>query len=199
MIWLKYLVFALLARTCLCNHNHLNANGGEESHHLLKSNVSRWKHVDMLSSEKKKDKTKALVFLSITSAPKHVTLRQSARNTWLMPCVSSPICMYRFFIDATSQNITEALSAEQAKHGDLVFRDTCPYMLSRHPLHVNYGNANVKDKTRAVETSPGSGVFVRTPTVDVSADPTLADYPLRRMYKVDWKVCFLKWIHAQVS
>lgn len=44
--------------------------------------------------------------------------------------------------------------------------------MSRHPLDINYGN------------SP--------PTIQNLK--IIEDYKYRRLYKVDWKVCFLKWV-----
>ena len=116
-----------------------------------------------------------LVFISITSAPNHAALRQVARDTWLSPCLASnlTICDYRFFIDAYEKSLSNMIHEEQNKHGDLVFRDFCSLM-SRHPLSINYGN---------------SGFGNLTATSD-KADL----YPARVFYKIDWKVCYMRWI-----
>ena len=92
------------------------------------------------------------VFMAITSAPWYHHLRDAARDTWLLPCRSSPFCDYRFFVakvlenvdsviaEATRRkkltprnewgqynkslqaNITVALAEEQIEQKDLVFR-----------------------------------------------------------------------------
>ena len=41
------------------------------------------------------------------------------RNTWLLPCIASTVCNYRFYVDAMAANLTEALKAEQQTHDDL--------------------------------------------------------------------------------
>lgn len=117
-----------------------------------------------------------LLFISITSGAHHVHLRESIRSTWISSCKSSALCDYRFFID-TDEDGDKGLQREQEIEEDLVFRSACPYMKERHPDHVNYGNGHVFSADEVAE----GGV-------------TLADYPLRRMYKIDWKMCFLKWI-----
>ena len=117
-----------------------------------------------------------LLFVSITSGAHHASLRESIRSTWISICKQNPACDYRFFIDAYEQG-NEGLKREQETFQDIVFRSACPYMKERHPDHVNYGNAHVFSPEEVAE----GGI-------------ALADYPLRRMYKIDWKMCFLKWI-----
>jgi len=78
------------------------------------------------------------LFVSITSGPHHGHLRNAARETWLLPCIISNKCDYRFFID--TNNITIHLKSEYDRHQDIVFRGSCPLM-NRHHDDVNYGNA----------------------------------------------------------
>lgn len=108
-----------------------------------------------------------LLFIAVTSSPNHPHLRNADRMTWIESCQTSPYCDYRFFIDS-HKNISESLEEEESVHHDIVFRDECDLM-KRHPDYINYGN------------SPPT--FVDYP-----------DYPLRRMYKIDWKVCFMRFI-----
>ena len=123
-----------------------------------------------------------LLFIHVTSAPKHFNLRNALRRSWIGDCASSNECGYRFFIDYALTNqsslmdLDRRLKQEQTKYSDLVMRDACPYMQDRHPHYVNYSNAHVYNE---MEVRQGGAA--------------LADYPLRKMYKIDWKVCFLKW------
>lgn len=113
-----------------------------------------------------------ILFIYITSSPLHYELRIAARKTWLTQCIP-PKCDYRFFIDTTEKNTTLALEEEFNDFNDIVFRNSCSLMFIRHPDGgVNYGNSHpIKSH----------------------------DYQLRKMYKIDWKVCFLKWAkkHAE--
>jgi hypothetical protein len=144
-----------------------------------------------------------LAFLSITSGPHHAHLRSAIRQSWILPCRQSARCDYRFFIDTVSSSssssanntasgssssssniastVLEELLLENSTFGDLVFRDQCALM-RRHPLSINYGN------------SPPVSGNLKIETEDETSFPN-PDYPLRRMYKIDWKVCFLKIIH----
>jgi hypothetical protein len=131
----------------------------------------------------------SLLFIHITSGPNHQSLREAARGTWLSECKASSQCEYRFFIDyalkeegSSRGELDQRLEAEGKRHDDLVLRDACPYMLERHPLHVNYSNAHVYNEK---EVQEGGEV--------------LHDYRLRRMYKIDWKMCFLKWVKAHAD
>jgi hypothetical protein len=91
------------------------------------------------------------------------------------------VCDYRFFIDfadtitPTGVQQGKYLQREDEKNMDMVFRNTCSLM-QRHPYWVNYGNS-----------PPFHGIGPH--------------YQLRRMYKVDWKVCFLKWaqLHKRMA
>ena len=146
-----------------------------------------------------------LAFISITSGKHHAHLRHAIRNGWILPCRLSPRCDYRFFVDAhphiTSLNTNSANNAggpdlilENATYGDLVFRDDCPMMLTRHSLSVNYGNSPplgdnlfIQDPNPPPLPAEGEKEREKTPN---------PDYPLRRMYKIDWKVCFLQVIDS---
>lgn len=125
------------------------------------------------SVERANKSANLLVFISITSgvADKHAGLRDAARASWLLPCVASPLCVYRFFVDASLPD--DKLLKEQNLNGDVSFRSFCALM-DRHPSFVHYGNAL---PIYSNETLPAS----------------LQDYPFRRFYKIDWKVCFLRY------
>jgi hypothetical protein len=41
------------------------------------------------------------------------------RLSWLLPCAQSPLCDYRFFVDAMEHNKTAALDREMRQHGDM--------------------------------------------------------------------------------
>ena len=114
-----------------------------------------------------------LVFISITSgtAENHAGLRDAARASWLLPCVASSLCVYRFFVDASHPD--DKLLKEQKLNGDVSIRNFCDLM-DRHPSFVHYGNAL---PIFSNDTLPAS----------------LQDYPFRRFYKIDWKVCFLRY------
>ena len=58
------------------------------------------------------------VFLAITSAPWYWHLRDAARDTWLTPCLASPYCDYRFFVDKTLQSVS-AVMLEAGQKGQL--------------------------------------------------------------------------------
>lgn len=114
-----------------------------------------------------------VLFISITSGPQHNHLRHAIRNSWIQPCLEAPDCDYRFFVDG-SEDKHNHLKEENATYGDLVLRDSCPlFQLHNHPEYINYGNC-----------APIRG----------NVDKERPDYPLRRYYKIDWKVCFLRWI-----
>jgi len=81
------------------------------------------------------------LFISILSGPKNKDLRDTARTTWLLSCIKSPHCDYRFFID--TNNVTLDLLDESRHHHDLVFRGFCDLML-RHPNNIHYGNSPVE-------------------------------------------------------
>ena len=100
-------------------------------------------------------------------------LRDAVRGTWLRQCQDSPMCDYRFFIDAIESNVSSALSFENSTFNDIVFRGQwCPLMIDRHHHLINYGNV-------MWGSSPDEHL--------------LPDYQLRMMYKIDWKLCFTKW------
>jgi hypothetical protein len=134
-----------------------------------------------------KESNELVVFIAITSGPHHSHLRHAIRNSWILPCITSSVCDYRFFVDSTPVS-HPPLEQEQLSYGDLVFRDSCSLMKA-HPAEVNYGN------------SPPLGEFLkvkRTNDSDHSAYyEDLPDYPVRRRYKIDWKVCFMQWINQR--
>lgn len=111
------------------------------------------------------------LFISITSGPHHGHLRNIARETWLSICMDSYVCDYRFFID--TYNITAVLAEENAFHLDMTFRDSCDIM-RRHPSYIHYGNSPVSIELGYVSDEK-------------------PDYPIRRLYKIDWKYCFMKY------
>jgi len=82
-----------------------------------------------------------------------------------------------------------SLLIENAKYSDMIFRDSCDIM-KRHPDYINYGNSPpVGDNLFRINRTSNSSNnqesnFTKIPN---------PDYHFRRMYKVDWKVCFLKW------
>ena len=78
-----------------------------------------------------------------------LTVHFVPRNTWLLPCIDSAVCNYRFYVDAMAANLTDALKAEQEIYDDLgkgqsysslfLARNslTVCHLISRYsPLHV---------------------------------------------------------------
>ena len=103
----------------------------------------------------------------------------------------SPSCDFKFFIDAPSSMVkrTPSLQLESTSYGDIIFRDSCPLM-QRHPDYINYGNSPpVGDNLFRVNRTEGNSNDI---VADTGKIPN-PDYPLRRLYKIDWKVCFVKW------
>ena len=90
-----------------------------------------------ISSSIYEKEANSTLFISITSGPRHGHLRNAARETWLLPCIVSKKCDYRFFVD--TNNITIQLKTEFDRHKDIVFRRSCPLM-NRHHDDINYGN-----------------------------------------------------------
>ena len=74
-----------------------------------------WSRLMNLKSEEK-----LAVFISITSGKFHVHLRQAARETWLLPCLHSSQCDYRFFVDCPPSRMTESIIEESNLYQDLV-------------------------------------------------------------------------------
>jgi hypothetical protein len=141
------------------------------------------------------------VFMAITSAPWYHHLRDAARDTWLLPCRSSPFCDYRFFVDKVLENvdtviaeatrlkkltprnelgqynkslqanITVALAEEQIEQQDLVFRASW----CRYMIDRHDEKLNYGTVFKKPWVYGGGGVKY---------------YNLRGMYKVDWKICF---------
>jgi hypothetical protein len=164
-------------------HSHMNSTAPGQQKPLIFSTVTRFSNISALSKTKVRAKKshEPLVLLSITSGAHHSHLRHSIRSTWLLPCIASPLCQYRFFVDASASagNVSTALLEENDLYADMVFRDYCPYMQQRHPAYIHYGNSQVSSFGK--ESLPG-----------VQEDPVQHDYRLRRMYKIDWKICFFK-------
>ena len=146
-----------------------------------------------------KSEPKLVVFISITSGKFHAHLRQAARETWLLPCLESPVCDYRFFVDCPPSRMTDIIVEENKLFQDLVcalfsniltpavsmliyndfmiaqvFRNSCSLM-NVHPDDIHYGNSPL-----AITASEG--------------EPALSVYDERIFYKIDWKVCFMRWI-----
>ncbi len=171
--------------------NHLRSTGGKLGEFLI--------------PEPRKDLP---LFVGITSGYKNHALRVAARQTWLANCTAfnttikdnanpnvggsssssnsstgskwtgapSTRCLYSFFVDktldSTKASERELLLEEQLKYGDIVFRNDCSLMKSRHPYQgVHYGNIAHYEKNSTINP----------------------DYQLRRMYKIDWKVCIFQW------
>lgn len=142
-----------------------------ESHHIPLHPHSSWSLPVPPQSKNGED---LILFIGITTSEQNFALRHAARQTWLLPCIYSPVCAYRFFCDVTNTTLT--LMEEQSKHQDIVLRQNCALM-KQHPDGVNYGNS---------------------PPIYVQKHPWMpaafeGDYPRRRAYKIDWKSCFSKW------
>eukprot|EP01038_Epipyxis_sp_PR26KG_P008517 gene8517-11514_t len=134
------------------------------------------------------------LFISVTSAPLHAHLREAIRETWLKPCITSPLCDYYFFVDILPSNDTMEMERwtdlieERNIYHDIAFRNSCELM-NRHPKDINYGNSppvstNKKDVIINIGKRDGKPI-----TKEIE---DLPDYKYRRLYKIDWKVCFLR-------
>lgn len=143
---------------------------------VLTSNNTRF--APFPKEKRAKRTNELLLFISITSSPHHAHLRHAARFTWLLPCVASQHCDYKFFIDKTVSSSTPDVISEQDAYDDLVFRDSCRLM-ERHPEYINYGNAPPRNENFKLK--------VNDTVIDAP------DYLWRRMYKIDWKVCFMQY------
>lgn len=120
-----------------------------------------------------------LAFISITSGAHHPHLREAIRQTWLLPCIASPLCDYRFFVDLPRSKHTHEILSEHNVYQDMSFRDSCALM-TRHHDDVHYGNAPpVRENL----------LIIANGTTIVE----LPDYHYRRSYKMDWKICFLRY------
>ena len=148
---------------------------------IVQSHIERFQDLDRNKLPNKSEHL--LVFISITSSPERRHLRHGARYSWLLPCLASPLCNYRFFIDRTPVGPSDPLEIEYSAYGDMVFRDTCSLM-ERHPHYINYGNSPPVDEHMTVFEKDllGNDVEIEAP-----------DYRYRRLYKIDWKVCFMQW------
>lgn len=143
-------------------------------------------------------KADLLLFVSITSSGHHSHLRHAIRSTWILPCKASSVCDYRFFVDTPRSMVTNALISENMTYHDMVFRDSCPLM-NRHPAEVNYGNSPpvleniLPNNFNFHKRSEGDGSDVEEEQSVSGSNITVPNYALRRAYKIDWKVCFLRW------
>lgn len=95
-----------------------------------------------------------------------------------MPCVASSLCDYRFFIDKSEQAVDSSVKSESDQHNDIIFRNDCELM-KRHPDYINYGNSPPRNENFRIKYN---GTEIDSP-----------DYKWRRMYKIDWKVCFMQY------
>ena len=131
-----------------------------------------------------KQNSTVLLFIGVTSGHEQIALRKADRETWLLACVTSSLCDYRFFIDILWQLASPTLREESGEYGDVVFRDSCSLMLERHPdNNVNYKTAPpVKEHLAKSDSGPGKSATISIP-----------DYKYRRFYRVDWKICFMRW------
>jgi hypothetical protein len=136
-----------------------------------------------------------LIFISITSSGHHAHLRHGARSTWLLPCKLSAVCDYRFFVDRPKEYIDKELELEEFFHKDMVFRDACPLM-SRHPIVVNYGNSPPIAENFVATVNVSSSTEAGADGLVQQQNVSVPNYKLRRAYKIDWKVCFMKWALA---
>lgn len=143
---------------------------------VLTSNNTRFAHLS--KEQQPKRASDLLLFLSITSSPHHAHLRHAARFTWLLPCIATPYCDYKFFIDKTVTTTNTDIVAENETYEDMVFRNSCKLM-SRHPEYINYGNAPPRTENMKLNFNDS---IIEAP-----------DYLWRRMYKIDWKVCFMQY------
>jgi hypothetical protein len=63
-----------------------------------------------------KETNELIVFIAITSGPHHSHLRHGIRNSWILPCIASSSCDYRFFVDS-SPFFHPFLQEEQLSYG----------------------------------------------------------------------------------
>lgn len=147
-----------------------------------------------------------LLLLYITSSPGNFKLRETARSTYLSTCIK-PRCMYQFFIDISLDDVPSYeyskvnessiidLHKEYHKYNDIIFKNNCSLMINRHQDNrINYGNsAPTYDHIHFIIsniTNYGKNTNIKYNNITRSYIP---DYKYRRMYKIDWKVCFLQW------
>jgi hypothetical protein len=143
------------------------------------SDTSRNSRFPVIDFNKKRNKKhNILLFVAITSSPGLSVLRDAVRTTWLLPCIASDLCDYRFFIDQSHYNASYELVEEKKSYSDIVFRDNCKLM-ERHPYFINYGNAPPRKESLKVTVN--------------NTEIDSPDYLWRRFYKIDWKVCFMKY------
>jgi len=63
--------------------------------------------------------------------------------------------------------------------------------MNRHPPFINYGNA----LPVPVPPDPENVSAI----AELERNPMLVDYPHRRFYKIDWKVCMMHYWHAEMA
>lgn len=63
---------------------------------------------------------KILLFVSITTGTDHWQLRDAIRGSWLQPCIKSPHCDFRFFIDKVRESIPQRIMDESKTYNDMV-------------------------------------------------------------------------------
>jgi hypothetical protein len=180
---------------------------------IKEDNIIRSRH-----NEENNNDDDLLAFIYITSGLSHINLRNSIRSTWLQSCIDSFYCDYAFFIDQSYNHSLLSQNHHQDYHDhhnydhheykgydddyyqqqynhyhheyqtyhDIIYRDSCDLML-RHPDYINYSN------------SPPSEENIHHKIINKTGDNidtiTYPDYPLRILYKIDWKICFLKYTY----
>ena len=116
------------------------------------------------------------LLISVTSGAGGGHLRQAIRQTWALPCVMSPACDLRFFVDIMNISSSYAeIKKENDTYGDVVIRGQwCAFMETRHTFEkLNFGNTFKKPWVYG-----GGGVPY---------------YQFRGLYKLDWKICHATW------
>lgn len=182
MVWLLLLwriSYNLIESTDGNHPQHHSSNRHPRYHHIthndliqLQSNKSE--RVDRNNNNNNHTSTQPNyhVFIAITSSPAHSHLRQSSRNSWLIPCIISHHCEYKFFIDIPKSKNTLAISLEMETYQDIVtYRSSCKNMKIYHDA-INYGNSPPTQEN------------------DLKLSPPLSykEEIQRLYYKIDWKV-----------
>ena len=58
------------------------------------------------------------------------------RLSWLLPCILSPLCDYRFFVDAMEHNKTAVLDREMRQHEDMGAHSVSSLLVISHFPHI---------------------------------------------------------------